>query len=105
MNNTAQRIANATHNAKFNDIKFIHFKTPYSPYGGLTVAYKSNGKNSATIEIATAVCADTDQFNKSVGRTMATERFVAGFTIFVPINRNLQANTVTALQSMFMHCV
>lgn len=37
-----------------------------------------------TVEVATAVCADHDTFNESVGECIALERFNEGKTVYLP---------------------
>jgi len=61
-------------------------------------------KHGQTIEIATSVCSDKDQFDKSIGRTLAIERFLEGKTITIPYNKDVFENPVLAINALFKSC-
>lgn len=77
-------------------VKIIHFS--YGKEGGMTVAYRQNGRKSRTIEIATAVTHPKDTFTKKIGTRLAVERFEAGETVFIP---NFEGNAFQTIQYMF----
>lgn len=53
-----------------------------SPLGGLTVAYRTQGKLA---HISTAICSDEDRFNYKLGTAVATERLANNQFILIPL--------------------
>ncbi len=76
-----------------------HFRPEYNNNGGLTVVYY-RPKYSKTIKFSLAVCSTKDQYNKRIGRYLATKKFLANETIVLPVNREI--NTVNFLNHMFL---
>lgn len=76
-----------------------HFRPKNSNNGGLTVVYY-RPKHSKTIKFSVAVCSKKDQYNKQLGRYLATKKFLANEIIVLPVDREI--NTVNFLNHMFL---
>lgn len=76
-------------NEDFDKIKYIHLRytdpetDQIANQGGITVAYKStlhqpkdSSLNDINLEIAFAICSNYDNFNKKIGRNIATNRLL-----------------------------
>ena len=102
---TKERINQATKEGAAFGVRVTHinFKATDNK-GGITVAYKMEHKHSQILELATAICSDKDQFDKSIGRTLAIERFLDGKTISVPYSKQCFDNPVQAINSFFESC-
>ena len=72
--------------ARPNGISLCH---AFNPKGGVTIAYRKGNefKNCRMVEVALAYCSPTDVFNKKIGSTRATQNFLEGATVLIPIRR------------------
>ena len=84
------------------DIKVKHFIPQQGNIGGMTVAYV-RPKGSKIMEIATAICIPSDQYNKKIGRIKALSNLLNVKSILIPIDA--KANTVDELNNMFLSYV
>lgn len=88
---------------KETGLRVIHLNPKMGSYdgpnhNGMTIAFRVTGRNSNTIEIATAVNHPKDSFTKKIGTKLAVERFKSGRTVHVP---NICNNAVETIQYMF----
>jgi hypothetical protein len=81
LENFEERLAHAAEFCEKNNLRVMHFRGFRG--GGVTVIYRHLKKNSF-VEISTAVCSNRDQYNKKIGRILATENFERGNVIRVP---------------------
>lgn len=81
-------------NAKINDflddtrnINYVHVRNEKTDGYSYTFAYRPSvsGKRSNFVDLAVAVCAPEDQFNRKLGRDLSTSRLLNGEYISLPL--------------------
>lgn len=92
LKNFEERLARTVAFSASNGLRVMHIQD-FLQGGGITVVYRRLKTNSF-IEISTAVCSKCDQYNKKIGRILATENFEQGKVIRVPSNGNNPASVV-----------
>lgn len=102
LNDFEQRLACADDFINENRLRIKHVRDLYGN-GGITVVYRQQ-KNNTVIELATAVCSAKDQYNKKIGRILATERFANGQVIQVPLRRGFNSADVISLMFRELVC-
>lgn len=96
LENFEDRLARAVAFAAKNDLRVKHVQN-FNDGGGVTIVYRRMKPNSF-IEISTAVCSKRDQYNKKIGRILATESFERGEIVRIP---SYGYNSATLLSIMF----
>lgn len=72
--------------------------------GGLCVVYHWNQRDSY-ITISTATCSKNDTYNRTVGRNLAENNMLFGYTVNLPFNRKVWKNPRNMLRDMFKESV
>lgn len=91
-------------NELFGTVDVVHIYNPDYPKGGLTVAYRKSTpfKSGVMVEVAVHTCSEADSFSKKVGNAGATEKFMNGQTIHLPILKLFQKEDIaTAVKRAF----
>lgn len=93
---TKDRIKSASEWILQNDVGVIHYIPNNRNYvsdnkGGMTLVYRVHESTSryTFIEVANAICSNKEQYNKAIGRTIATERLQAGKFISLPYDKKM----------------
>lgn len=70
--------------ARPNGVSLCH---AFNPKGGVTIAYRKQNeyKNCRMVEVAVTYCSPADTFSKKIGSTRATQNFLDGATVLVPL--------------------
>ena len=66
-------------------LNVVHFRPAEEYHNGMTVAFKTVGRNAKVIEVATALVHPLDKFTRKIGTRTAVEAFLSGRTILLPI--------------------
>ena len=86
----------------YNTLTFMHFRNLFnhgtiSPLGGCTLAL---GIGDSTVEVGVAICNDETNFNKKIGRDIASGRLKAGKARFViPITPEMNIGDIKSMVS------
>lgn len=95
--------------AKSNGISITHIRPVSSQgFGGATIAYRPDNEfhNCRMVQVAVAYCSPHDTFSKKVGTRLATEKFLNGETILVPMRDPKNPDALPLmLQAMFGFCL
>jgi hypothetical protein len=101
LDNFDERLAHADEVFAEKGLRIKHVRDIYGS-GGVAVVYRRQKKNSF-IELSTAICSKKDQYNKKIGRILATESFERGEVIRVPLRRGF--NSANVISMMFSELV
>ncbi len=79
-----------------NAIGIVHIYDPEHPKGGMTVAYQKSSPYSsgAMVDVAVHVCSTADSFSKKIGNAGATQKFLNGETIQLPLLKNYKKEDI-----------
>lgn len=82
-------------------VSYIHIQNGLMGYS-YTLAYrKVLGSNSKFVDLAVAVCSPKDQFNRKVGREIATQRLEQGIFMTLPLAADGDRFIAAQLWGMF----
>jgi hypothetical protein len=90
------RLAGANELIAENKLRILHIQNVILG-GGVTIVYRRLFGNSF-IEFSTAICSKNDQYNKKIGRILATESFERGEIVRIP---SYDHNPTLVLTRMF----
>jgi len=87
-------------------VRFVHLHLPGRP-GGCTVAYAPTvfTKNCKMLEIAVAYTHPRDNYSKKVGIQLATDRWLSGNTVVMPLRGKNVHETTNNLWNTFYYSV
>lgn len=68
-------------------IGIVHIYNHLEPKGGMTIAYRKSTpyKSGVMVDVAVHVCSEDDAFSKKIGNAGATEKFMNGELIQLPL--------------------
>lgn len=89
-------------NPILEDIKYVHVRNGLGGYS-YTFAYVKvlAGGKSKFVDVAVAVCSPKDQFNKKVGREIATNLLLSGSSLRLPLAIDGDQFIAAQLHGMF----